>query len=116
MPYLSAISKSGGGQLDLLILDCLYRTGSHNVHLCWDQTLDAIKRICPKRALLIGMTHEMDHHKDNQTLEEWSRREGIDVQLARDGLRVYIDLTFAYSVTSIKFPVALTILFLSIRN
>lgn len=87
-----AISKSGGGQLDLLILDCLYRTGSHNVHLCWDQTLDAVRRICPKRALLIGMTHEMDHHKDNQTLEEWSRREGIDVQLARDGLRVYIDL------------------------
>uniref|UniRef100_A0A0D3HWR6 Metallo-beta-lactamase domain-containing protein n=1 Tax=Oryza barthii TaxID=65489 RepID=A0A0D3HWR6_9ORYZ len=101
-----AISKSGEGQLDLLILDCLYRTnmlcadilspceqtGSHNVHLCWDQTLDAVKRICPKRALLIGMTHEMDHHKDNETLEEWSRREGIDVQLARDGLRVYIDL------------------------
>uniref|UniRef100_A0A0E0JCH2 Metallo-beta-lactamase domain-containing protein n=1 Tax=Oryza nivara TaxID=4536 RepID=A0A0E0JCH2_ORYNI len=55
-------------------------------------TLDAVKRICPKRALLIGMTHEMDHHKDNETLEEWSRREGIDVQLARDGLRVYIDL------------------------
>uniref|UniRef100_A0A0E0JCI0 Metallo-beta-lactamase domain-containing protein n=1 Tax=Oryza nivara TaxID=4536 RepID=A0A0E0JCI0_ORYNI len=75
-----AISKSGGGQLDLLILDCLSRT------------LDAVKRICPKRALLIGMTHEMDHHKDNETLEEWSRREGIDVQLARDGLRVYIDL------------------------
>nr|CAB3462641.1 unnamed protein product [Digitaria exilis] len=49
-------------------------TGSHNVHLCWDQTLDAVKRICPKRALLIGLTHEMDHHKDNQTLEEWSRR------------------------------------------
>nr|CAB3466526.1 unnamed protein product [Digitaria exilis] len=67
-------------------------TGSHNVHLCWDQTLDAVKRICPKRALLIGLTHEMDHHKDNQTLEEWSRREGIDVQLARDGMRVYIDL------------------------
>ncbi|GJM95138.1 hypothetical protein PR202_gb24299 [Eleusine coracana subsp. coracana] len=54
--------------------------GSHNVHLCWDQhndfvqTLDAVKRICPKRALLIGMTHEMDHHKDNKTLEEWSQR------------------------------------------
>uniref|UniRef100_A0A0E0BV93 Metallo-beta-lactamase domain-containing protein n=1 Tax=Oryza glumipatula TaxID=40148 RepID=A0A0E0BV93_9ORYZ len=75
-----AISKSGGGQLDLLILDCLSRT------------LDAVKRICPKRALLIGMTDEMDHHKDNETLEEWSRREGIDVQLARDGSRVYIDL------------------------
>uniref|UniRef100_A0A0E0BV90 Metallo-beta-lactamase domain-containing protein n=1 Tax=Oryza glumipatula TaxID=40148 RepID=A0A0E0BV90_9ORYZ len=74
-----AISKSGGGQLDLLILDCLSRT------------LDAVKRICPKRALLIGMTDEMDHHKDNETLEEWSRREGIDVQLARDGSRYESD-------------------------
>uniref|UniRef100_A0A0E0RK10 Metallo-beta-lactamase domain-containing protein n=1 Tax=Oryza rufipogon TaxID=4529 RepID=A0A0E0RK10_ORYRU len=85
-----AISKSGEGQLDLLILDCLYRT------------LDAVKRICPKRALLIGMTHEMDHHKDNETLEEWSRREGIDVQLARDGLRVYIDLGSTSSTSNSK--------------
>uniref|UniRef100_A0A0E0MPL5 Metallo-beta-lactamase domain-containing protein n=1 Tax=Oryza punctata TaxID=4537 RepID=A0A0E0MPL5_ORYPU len=81
-----AISKSGEGQLDLLILDCLYRT------------LDAVKRICPKRALLIGMTHEMDHHKDNETLEEWSRR------------------AFASSVTFINLPVAVTIQLLLIRN
>ncbi|RVW89913.1 hypothetical protein CK203_036580 [Vitis vinifera] len=38
------------------------------------QTLEAVKRICPKRALLVGMTHEFDHHKDNETLMEWSRR------------------------------------------
>jgi phosphoribosyl 1,2-cyclic phosphodiesterase len=87
-----AISKSGGGQLDLLILDTLYKTGSHNTHLCFPQTLDTIKRLSPKRALLIGMTHEFDHHKDNEFLEEWSKREGISVKLAHDGLRVPIDL------------------------
>ncbi|KAL5985900.1 hypothetical protein ACLOJK_027890 [Asimina triloba] len=38
------------------------------------QSLDAVKRICPKQALFIGMTHESDHHKDNEFLEEWSRR------------------------------------------
>ncbi|KAG4142689.1 hypothetical protein ERO13_D06G144600v2 [Gossypium hirsutum] len=86
------ISKNGAGQLDLLILDCLYKKGSFNVHLCLPQTLEAIKRICPKRALLIGMTHEFDHHKDNEFLMEWSEREGIHIQLARDGLRVPIDL------------------------
>nr|GMD09229.1 putative hydrolase C777.06C [Ipomoea batatas] len=63
-------------------------TGSHNVHLCFPQTLDAIKRLCPKRAFLIGMTHEFDHHKDNAFLMEWSKREGIQVQLAYDGLRI----------------------------
>lgn len=86
------ISKDGGGQLDLLILDTLYKKGSHNTHFCFPQTLDAVKRLCPKRALLIGMTHEFDHHKDNEFLMEWSRREGIPVQLALDGLRIPIEL------------------------
>lgn len=86
------ISKSGAGQLDLLILDTLYKTGSHNTHFCLPQTLEAVKRLCPKQALLVGMTHEFDHHKDNEFLAEWSRREGIPVQLAHDGLRIPIDL------------------------
>ncbi|XP_075523259.1 putative hydrolase C777.06c [Primulina tabacum] len=86
------ISKHGGGQLDLLILDTLYKKGSHNTHFCFPQTLDAVKRICPKKALLIGMTHEFDHHKDNEFLMEWSRREGIPVQLAHDGMRIPIAL------------------------
>ncbi|KAL8460998.1 hypothetical protein ACS0TY_032472 [Phlomoides rotata] len=66
--------------------------GSHNTHFCFPQTLDALKRICPKRALLIGMTHEFDHHKDNEFLKDWSEREGIPVQLARDGMRIPVDL------------------------
>ncbi|KAK1309164.1 hypothetical protein QJS10_CPA09g00649 [Acorus calamus] len=86
------ISRTGAGQLDLLILDTLYKESSHNTHFCLPQTLDAVKRICPKQALLIGMTHEFDHHKDNELLAEWSKREGIPVQLAHDGLRVIIDL------------------------
>ncbi|KDP38013.1 hypothetical protein JCGZ_04656 [Jatropha curcas] len=86
------ISKAGAGQLDLLILDTLYKRGSHNTHFCFPQTLEAVKRLCPKRALLIGMTHEFDHHEDNDFLMEWSKREGIPVQLAHDGMRVPIDL------------------------
>ncbi|KAJ1688245.1 hypothetical protein LUZ63_019635 [Rhynchospora breviuscula] len=88
----SVISKSRDQQLDLLILDTLYRRGSHNTHFCWDQSLDAVKRICPKKALLIGMTHEYDHDRDNEILSEWSRQEGIPVQLAHDGLRLSVDL------------------------
>ncbi|KAL6650645.1 hypothetical protein ACP70R_009570 [Stipagrostis hirtigluma subsp. patula] len=78
-----AISKSGAGQLDLLILEA---NVLHGV------SLDAIKRICPKRALLTGMRHDFEHHRENQMLAEWSRREGIPVQLAHDGLRIFIDL------------------------
>ncbi|KAF7801246.1 putative hydrolase [Senna tora] len=86
------ISKCGAGQLDLLILDALYKTGSHNVHFCLPQALEAVKKLCPKQTLLIGMTHELDYYKDNEFLKEWSEREGIPVQLARDGLRVPINL------------------------
>ncbi|KAI8000633.1 putative hydrolase C777.06c [Camellia lanceoleosa] len=86
------ISKNSDQQLDLLILDTLYKKGSHNTHFCFPQTLDAVKKLCPKRALLIGMTHEFDYHVDNEFLREWSTREGIPVQLARDGLRIPIDL------------------------
>ncbi|CAH9104211.1 unnamed protein product [Cuscuta epithymum] len=88
----SYISRDSGQQLDLLILDNLYKKGYHNVHLCFPQTLETIKRLCPKRALLIGMTHEFDHHEDNAFLMEWSKREGIPVQLAYDGLRLPIEL------------------------
>ncbi|XP_062184366.1 putative hydrolase C777.06c [Phragmites australis] len=91
-----AISKSGAGQIDLLILEAngLHGVGGHprSTHLTLSQSLDAIKRICPKKALLIGMRHEFEHHRENQMLAEWSRREGIPVQLAHDGLRVLIDL------------------------
>ncbi|KAF5757090.1 putative metallo-beta-lactamase, ribonuclease Z/Hydroxyacylglutathione hydrolase [Helianthus annuus] len=86
------ISKREGNQLDLLILDTLYRNNSHNTHFCFPQTLEAIKRLEPKRAYLIGMTHEFDHHRDNEFLQDWSKREGIPVQLAHDGLRIPIHL------------------------
>ncbi|KAF0902674.1 hypothetical protein E2562_018302 [Oryza meyeriana var. granulata] len=90
-----AISKSGAGQLDLLVLETnrLHGEGdARSCHLTLSQTLNAIKRISPKRALLIGMNHEFEHQKENQTLAEWSSREGIPVQLAHDGLCVFIDL------------------------
>ncbi|PWZ55539.1 hypothetical protein Zm00014a_040444 [Zea mays] len=95
-----AISKSGTatgqGQLDLLILETNRLHGAagdgRSCHLTLSQSLDAVKRIRPKRALLIGMNHEFEHHRENQLLARWSCRERIPVQLAHDGLRVFIDL------------------------
>ncbi|ESW30733.1 hypothetical protein PHAVU_002G178000 [Phaseolus vulgaris] len=84
------ISKNGAGQLDLLILDSIRKTGSDNFHFCLPQALETVKRLCPKQTLLIGMSHEFDYYKDNEFLMEWSKREGLSVQLAHDGLRVPI--------------------------
>ncbi|WZZ81497.1 hypothetical protein YC2023_102069 [Brassica napus] len=58
----TVISKSGGRQLDLLILDTSFKT------------LETIEFLCTKGGLLGRMTHEFDHHKDNECLEEWSNR------------------------------------------
>ncbi|CAN7042977.1 unnamed protein product [Brassica rapa subsp. trilocularis] len=76
------ISKSGGGQLDLLIFDTSFKILSLTVtvdmitqtHLRFPHILETIKRRCAKRGLLVRMTHEFDHHKDNEFLEEWSKR------------------------------------------
>ncbi|KAF8684770.1 hypothetical protein HU200_044193 [Digitaria exilis] len=90
-----AISKSGAGQLDLLILETNRLNGAgdaRSCHLTLSQSLDAVKKICPKKALLIRMNHEFEHHRENQMLAGWSHREGIPVQLAHDGLRIFIDL------------------------
>uniref|UniRef100_A0A0E0KGQ8 Protein kinase domain-containing protein n=1 Tax=Oryza punctata TaxID=4537 RepID=A0A0E0KGQ8_ORYPU len=99
-----AISKSGAGQLDLLILETNMLNGEGDAgscHLTLSQTLNAVKRISPKRALLIGMNHEFEHHKENQTLAEWSSREGIPVQLAHDGLPIMLFLlVFLVTVTT----------------
>ncbi|XP_034603028.1 putative hydrolase C777.06c isoform X2 [Setaria viridis] len=86
---------TGAGQLDLLILEAnaLHGVGdAFSTHLTLSETLDAIKRIRPKRALLIGMRHFFEHQRENQMLAEWSISEGIPVQLAHDGLRAFIDL------------------------
>uniref|UniRef100_A0A0E0KGQ7 Protein kinase domain-containing protein n=1 Tax=Oryza punctata TaxID=4537 RepID=A0A0E0KGQ7_ORYPU len=67
-----AISKSGAGQLDLLILE---------TNTLYGKTLDAVKRISPKRALLIGMRHEFEHDRENQNLAEWSSRSTVSIPL-----------------------------------
>ncbi|XP_010537718.1 PREDICTED: putative hydrolase C777.06c [Tarenaya hassleriana] len=88
------ISKAGAGQVDLLILDTntTQKKSSRATHICFPEALEIVKRVSPKRAFLTGMTHEYDHHVHNDMLMEWSQREGIHVQLARDGLRIPIDL------------------------
>ncbi|RID43378.1 hypothetical protein BRARA_I00241 [Brassica rapa] len=98
-PYLiekkaKQVPRRGAGQLDLLILDTNipFKRGLQPTHICFPEALEIIKRLCPKRALLTGMTHDFDHHEYNEMLAEWSLREGIHVQLAHDGLRLPINL------------------------
>lgn len=38
------------------------------------QSLAVVKKLQPKRAFLIGMTHEFEHDLDSRILAEWSAR------------------------------------------
>ncbi|KAG7034745.1 hypothetical protein SDJN02_04475, partial [Cucurbita argyrosperma subsp. argyrosperma] len=45
---------------------------------CLLQGLEAVKRICPKQVMLIGMGHVFDRHVDNGFLNQWSIRNVIN--------------------------------------
>jgi phosphoribosyl 1,2-cyclic phosphate phosphodiesterase len=47
-------------ELEVLLIDCL-RYGPHSTHLHLDQTLEYVKSIRPKLAVLIHMGHELDY-------------------------------------------------------
>eukprot|EP00271_Cylindrocystis_brebissonii_P010587 TRINITY_DN2683_c1_g1_i1.p1 TRINITY_DN2683_c1_g1~~TRINITY_DN2683_c1_g1_i1.p1 ORF type:complete len:392 (-),score=20.24 TRINITY_DN2683_c1_g1_i1:369-1544(-) len=93
-PETEALISYGGedDRLDLLILDALYRDRPHNTHFSLPESLETIKRLRPRRALLLGLTHEFDHERDNEYLREWSEREGLNAQLCFDGMLIPVKL------------------------
>src|SRR5262245_55584224 len=68
--------------LDLLVLNAL-RQKPHPTHFSLDQALDQIAELKPRRALLVHMTHDMEHRATNAALPD-------HVQLAYDGQVVEI--------------------------
>jgi len=63
--------------LDLLVLNAL-RTTPHPTHLSLNEALTLIDELRPRRALLVHMTHDMEHETINAALPE-------HVRLAHDG-------------------------------
>lgn len=63
--------------LDVLVLNAL-RPAPHPTHLSLDQALAVIDELRPRRALLVHMTHDIDHVATNALLPE-------HVRLAYDG-------------------------------
>jgi len=69
--------------LDILVIDAL-RIGEHIAHFNLEQALETIKRITPKRAYLIHISHQMGLHEDVQKILP------ENVFLSYDGLEIEV--------------------------
>ncbi|MBI4218860.1 MAG: MBL fold metallo-hydrolase [Chloroflexi bacterium] len=77
---------------ELLILDALRPRRPHGSHLTLEQAIDHVRALRPKRALFTDMTHDYDHEHTNNELQKLKASEGLDIQLAFDGLLVEAEL------------------------
>lgn len=77
--------------IDLLVVDCLFEC-THATHFGLHDALALIRRLRPRRALLVGMSDQFEHHETNKQLHALQDKEGLDVQLAHDGQYVDLDL------------------------
>ncbi len=73
--------------IPLLVINTLRRSeqGEHFSHFCLDETLAAIRKIQPGRALLIHMSHGIGPHAESQSLLP------DNVSLAYDGLITQVE-------------------------
>jgi len=85
---LSPASAAALADLDVLFLDGL-RHRPHPTHFTVAEALDVLRRLAPRRAWLIHMTHDLDHGPPEAALPRLSEVPG-GVRLAYDGLEVPI--------------------------
>lgn len=81
------------GGLALLVLDALNPDGTHPVHASLDQSVALARLLKPRRTLLLGMGHRLEHYATNRSLRKLWDEEQLDIQLAFDGQLVPLDLT-----------------------
>ncbi len=76
---------------DILVMDAL-RQSPHRSHFSTEQAIEQIRRFRPRKAYLVDMTHDNDHEKTNTELAKLKASEGLDIQLAYDGLKLEVAL------------------------
>lgn len=79
------------GNIDLLIVDSLF-IKDHPTHFSLPNACDLARKIRPNRTLLVGIGHNLEHFETNERLRRLLTEEGLDVQLAYDGLSLEVAL------------------------
>mmetsp|Transcript_58601 Transcript_58601/g.156874 ORF Transcript_58601/g.156874 Transcript_58601/m.156874 type:complete len:366 (-) Transcript_58601:42-1139(-) len=89
-----AMEALQGCAAEVLVLDSLLKSGANYSHFGMPQALELVRALRPKRTLLLGMSCQFDHDRDNEELRELAA-EGLQVELSYDGLCLDLDLTAA---------------------
>ena len=71
------------GQIELLVLDALRWSDPHPVHATATESIALASRLRPRRTLLVGMGHSMEHEESNRQLK--AAAPDLDITLAYDG-------------------------------
>ena len=86
------LAKLGKFAIENLVLDALAARGTHPSHFCLPDSLELVRKLRPQQTLLVGMSCDMGLHEDvNAELEKMKSTEGLDVRLARDGMKVRLN-------------------------
>lgn len=82
------------GNIALLVIDALHPTTECPVHYSLTDAIKLCREINPQKCLVIGMTTTFPPHDicNNQLKGLWQNGDGIDIQLACDGLKVELNL------------------------
>jgi phosphoribosyl 1,2-cyclic phosphate phosphodiesterase len=81
--YLPPASADCLHELDVLVINAL-RIQTHPTHFSIDEARQVVDQLRPRRALLVHMTHDIDHQTVNATLPEYLR-------LAYDGQAIEVE-------------------------
>lgn len=84
--------KKEQGGISLLIVDALHPVREYFSHFTLEQAVDLAREIGADKTLCVGMSSSFNHEKHNKELHALLKGEGIDMQLAYDGLKVDLDL------------------------
>ncbi|CAK9096288.1 Putative hydrolase C777.06c [Durusdinium trenchii] len=77
--------------IDVLVIDTMHPNLKYRSHMSLEESLEVVRELAPRKTLLIGMMHSYDHDSGNADLAKLRDTEGLDVQLAFDGLELPLD-------------------------
>lgn len=91
-PATASAASSTSSSIHLLIIDSLFVERRHPTHFCVTEAIDAIRRYRPHRALLIGLSDDVEYNKVSERLQRLRETEGLIVELTYDGQSVNVKL------------------------